>query len=96
MLFFFFVKNRGLFKTDSDVHNFNVRCNYDLHISTAKLRYFKMEFFFFFCGVKFYNNLPFTLEWLSYDVNKFKSVVKRFLLTNSPIPWKNILDGNKL
>ena len=40
----FFVKYRGLFKTDSDVHNFNAICNYDLHFSTAKLQYFKMEF----------------------------------------------------
>ena len=48
-----------------------------------------------FCGIKIYNNLPFTLEWLSYDVSKLKSVLKRFLLTNSPIPWKNILVGNK-
>jgi hypothetical protein len=46
-----FVKNRGLFKTDSDVHKFNTRCNYDLHLSTAKLQYFKMEF------VLWYKNL---------------------------------------
>jgi len=49
MLFFF--KNRSLFKTDSDVHNFNTRCNYDLHLSTAKLQYFNMEF------VLWYENL---------------------------------------
>jgi hypothetical protein len=44
----FFVKNRGLFKTDTDVHNFNTRFNYDLHLCTVKLQYFKMEFFLWY------------------------------------------------
>jgi hypothetical protein len=35
------VKNRGLFKTNFDVHKFNTRSNYDLHLPTAKLTVFQ-------------------------------------------------------
>jgi hypothetical protein len=31
----FVVKNRGLFKTNFDVHKFNTRFNYDLNLLTA-------------------------------------------------------------
>jgi hypothetical protein len=36
----FAVKNRGWFKTNSDVHNFNTWSNYDLHLPTMKLTVF--------------------------------------------------------
>jgi hypothetical protein len=37
----FVVKNRGLYKTNFDVHKFNTRFNYDLHLPTAKFTIFK-------------------------------------------------------
>ena len=37
----FVVKNRALFKTNFDVHKFNTRSNYDLHLPTAKLTIFQ-------------------------------------------------------
>jgi len=36
----FVVRDRGLFKTNSDVHNFSTRSNYDLHCPTMKLTVF--------------------------------------------------------
>jgi hypothetical protein len=77
----FAVKNRGLFKTNFVVHKFNTRFNYDLHLPTAKLTIFKKGVCY--SGIKIYNHLPLHLEQLSNDINKFKSALKRFLLTNS-------------
>ena len=77
----FVVKNRGLFKTNFDVHKFNTRFNYDLHLPTAKLTVFQKGVYY--SGIKIYNHLPLHLKQLSYDINKFKSALKRFLLTNS-------------
>jgi hypothetical protein len=37
----FVVKNRGLFKTNFDVHKFNTRSNYNLHLPTVKLTIFQ-------------------------------------------------------
>jgi hypothetical protein len=76
----FVVKNRGLFKYNSDVHKFNTRTNYDLHLPTAKLTIFQKGVYY--SGIKIYNHLPLHLKQLSCDINKFKSAVKRFLLTN--------------
>ena len=77
----FVVKNRDLFKTNFDAHNLNTRCNYDLHLPTAKLMIFHKGVCY--SGIKIYNHLPLTLQQLPYDINKFKSALKRFLLKNS-------------
>jgi hypothetical protein len=37
----FFIRYKGLFKTNSDVHNINTRTNYDLHPPTANLTLFQ-------------------------------------------------------
>jgi len=74
----FVVQNRGLFKTNSDAHNFNTRSNFDLHFPTVKLTVFQKEVSY--SGIKIYNHLPLTLKQLSHDVNKSKAAAKRFLL----------------
>jgi len=73
------VKNRRLFKTNFDVHNLNTITNYDLHLPTAKLMIFQKGVYY--SGI--YNHLPLILKQLPYDINKFKTGLKRFLLTNS-------------
>jgi hypothetical protein len=86
------IRNRGLLKTNSNIHNFNARTNYDLQPPTANLTLFKKEACY--AGIKIYNCLPLNLKQLSLDVNKFKSALKRFLLTKSfhsleqYFPWK--------
>jgi len=59
----FVFKNRGLFKTNSDVHNFSTRSNYDLHHPTAKLTIFQKGVCF--SGTTFFNHLSITLRQLS-------------------------------
>jgi hypothetical protein len=68
-------------RTNSDVHKFNTRTNYDLHLHTAKLTIFQKGVYY--SGIKLYNHRPLHLKQLSYDIKKFKPALKRFLLTNS-------------
>jgi len=77
----FVVKNKNVFKTNSDVHSFNTASHYDLHIPAANLTVFQNEVWY--SGIKIYNHLPPTIKQLSYDISKFKVALKRFLYTNS-------------
>ena len=65
----FVVKNRGLFKTNSDVHNFDTRSNFDLHLSTVKLTVFQKGVCY--SGIKIYKHLPLTLKQLKISSYKF-------------------------
>ena len=67
------VKNRGLFKTNFDVHNLNTRSNYDLHLPTAKINDISKRNLLFW----YLYHLPLTLKQLPYDVNKFKTALKK-------------------
>jgi len=77
----FVVKNKDLFKTNSDVHSFNTRAHYDLHIHPANLIVFQNGAWH--SGIKIYNCLPPTIKQLSNDISKFKAALKRFLYTKS-------------
>jgi hypothetical protein len=76
----FIVKNRPLFNTNSDLHNFRTRISHDLHPSTANLTLFQKGVRYL--GVKIYNHLPSALKQLSNDVHKFKTALRGFLLAN--------------
>jgi hypothetical protein len=89
----FVVKNRGLFKPNSDVHNFNTRSNYVLHLPTGELTIFRKGVSY--SGIKMYNHLLLTLKQLPYDVNEFKSALKNLFFQIPSNPSKNILVGNK-
>jgi len=77
----FVVKNKDFFKTNSDVHCFNVRSHYDLHIPAANLAVFQKGVWY--SVIKIYNHLLPTLKQLTYDISKFKTALKRFLFTNA-------------
>ena len=77
----FVVKNKDLFITNSDVHSFNTRSHYDLHIPAGNLAVFQNGVWY--SGIKIYNHLPPTIKQQSYDISKFKAALKRFLYTNS-------------
>jgi len=77
----FVVKNKDLFKTNSDVHSFNTRAHYDFHIPPANLTVFQNGVWH--SGINIYNYLPPTIKQLSNDISKFKPALKRFLYTNS-------------
>jgi len=51
----FAVKNRYLFKSNSDVHNLSTPYNSDLHLPTANLTIFQKGVFY--SGNKLYNHL---------------------------------------
>ena len=89
----FVVKNKDFFKTSSDVHCFNTRSHYDLHIPAANLAVFQKALL---CsGITIYNHLPPTLKQLSYGISKFKADLKRFLFTNFFTHWRSIIAGNR-
>jgi len=77
----FVVKNKDLFKTNSDVYSFNTRTHYDLHIPPANLTVFQNRAQH--SGINIYNYHPPTIKQPSNDISKFKAALKRFLYTNS-------------
>jgi len=77
----FVVKNKDIFKTNSEVHSFNTRTHYDLHIPPANLTVYQNGAWH--SGIKIYNYLPPTIKQLSNDISKFKPALKRFLYSNS-------------
>jgi len=89
----FVVKNKDHFKTNSDIHIFNTRFNYDLHIPVANLSVFEKGVRY--SGIKVYNHLPLTLKQLSHNIPKFKAALKRVLFTHSFYTFGNIIAGNK-
>jgi hypothetical protein len=66
-LLMFVVKNKDFFKMNSDVHSFNTRSHYDLHIPAANLAVFQKGVCY--AGINIYNLLPPTLKQLSYDIS---------------------------
>jgi hypothetical protein len=77
----FVVKNKDLFKMNSDVHIFNTRSNCDLHFPVINLTVCQKEAR---CsGIRLYNHIPSTLKQISYDISKFKVALKNFLTTKS-------------
>jgi len=80
-LLMFVVKNKDLLKNISEIHSFNTRSHYDLHIPAANFAVFQNAVLY--CGIKIYNHLPPTIKQLSYDISKFKAVLNKFLYTNS-------------
>jgi hypothetical protein len=73
-LLVFVIKNNDIFKTNSEVHNFNTRPKHDLHIPIANLTLFQNGVWH--SGIKMYNHLPQTLKELSDYIFKFKVALK--------------------
>jgi hypothetical protein len=66
----FVVKNRSLFKLNSDIHGFSTRYDNDFHLPLANLKLFQKGVFY--SGIKTYNHLPKTTKELSHDVKQFR------------------------
>jgi hypothetical protein len=75
----FVVKNRDLFKLNSDIHGFHTRYDNDFHLPSAKLKLFQKVFY---SGLKTYDHLPKTNKELSHDVKQFRLALKRFIISN--------------
>jgi histidinol phosphatase-like PHP family hydrolase len=77
-LLMFVVKNRKLFKLNSDIHGFGRRYDNDFHLPSAKLNLFQKGVF---CSrIKTYSHLPKTIKELSHDVKQFRLALKRFII----------------
>jgi hypothetical protein len=75
------VKNKDLFLSNSEIHTINTRKSNNLHYPSCNLTVFQKGTYYF--GVKILNKLPSNIKDQAYDINKFSSTVKRFILLNS-------------
>jgi len=72
-----FVKNRGLFQSNSEIHDLNTRFNHNLHLPSRNLTLVQKEVLY--SGNKIYNHLPSNIKVLSNDTKLFKSTLKSYL-----------------
>jgi len=77
-LLIFVNKNRGLFQSNSEIHDLNTRFNHNLHLPSANLTLVQKAVL---CsGSKIYNHLPLNIKVLSNDTKIFKSTLKSYLI----------------
>ena len=76
-LLVFVTKNRGLFLSNSEIHNINTRYNYNFHLLSTNLTLVQKGVHY--SGSKVFNHLPENIKILSHDLKRFKSVLKSFL-----------------
>jgi hypothetical protein len=88
----FVVKNRDLFKLNSDIHGFNTKYDSDFHLPSAKLNLCQKGVFY--SGIKTYIHLPKTIKKLSHDVKQFRLALKRFIISNSFYSLEEYFDIN--
>jgi hypothetical protein len=88
----FVVKNRNLFKLNSDIHGFLTRYDNDFHLTSTNLKLFGKGVFH--SRIKTYNHLPQTIKELSHVVNQFRLALKRFIISNSFYSLEEYFDIN--
>jgi hypothetical protein len=74
-------KNRSLYESKSEIHNIYTRFSSNLYTTTGNLTSFQKGPFYF--RIKVFSHLPTSIKNTSHDINKFRSVLKSFLLINS-------------
>jgi hypothetical protein len=80
-LLLFAVKNIVEFSMNSEVHTINPRHRTDLHLPSINLTKYQQGVYY--SGIKIFSHLPQNIKNLSWNVKKFKSALKRFLLMGS-------------
>jgi hypothetical protein len=76
----FVVKNRELFKLNSDIRHIETRYNNDFHLHSKQLNLFQKGVFY--SGIKMYNHLPLSIKDLSHDIKRFTRALKGFIQSN--------------
>ena len=76
-LLVFLIKNRGLFLSNSEIHNINSRYNHNFHLISTNLTIVQKGVHY--SGSKVFNHLPENIKILSHDLKRFKFVLKNFL-----------------
>jgi len=87
----FVVKNRDLFKLNSDIHKTSTRYNNDCHLPSAQSKWFQKGAFY--SGIQKYNHFPLTTKELSYDVKRFRRALKRFIQLSSFLSLEEYFDS---
>jgi hypothetical protein len=83
----FVVENLDIFQRNTNVHNVNTRCKYDLRMPNMNL--IKYQKGVYYTGIKLFNNLPPTIKSLNHNIKVFKPASKDYLLTLSSLILKN-------
>jgi hypothetical protein len=92
-LMLFVVKNKELFKSNSDVHSVYTRHRTDLHPPLLHLSTSQKGVYF--PETKICNHLPQNIKDLSHDIKKFKDILKHFSLWVHFTHLRNILPGTQ-
>jgi hypothetical protein len=77
----FVIKNKELFTTNNETHNYGTRQNLDFHYPSANLKKFQTGVHYM--SVKIYNSLPIYIKNEINITKKFETLLKKFLLENS-------------
>jgi hypothetical protein len=77
----FVVRNIEEFTSNSEVHSINSHHKSDLYPPSIKLT--KYQKGVYYSGIKIFSHLPQNIKNLSWNANKFKLALKRFLLMGS-------------
>ena len=80
-LLVFINKKRGLFLSNSEIHDMNTRFNYNLHLPYTHLTLVQKGVLY--SGSKIYNHLPLNITILSNDAKHFKSTLKSHLIEHT-------------
>jgi len=80
-LLVFVAKDRGLFQSNSEIHNLNTRFNHSLHLPSTNLTLVQKAVLY--SGSKIYNHLPSNIKVLSHDTKLFKSTLKSYLIEHT-------------
>jgi len=91
-LLMFVVKNRELFKLNSDIHHIGTRHNNDLHLPSTHLNLFQKGVYY--SGIKIYNHLPLSIKDLSHDIKCFKRTLKGFIQLKSFYSLEEYFNSN--
>jgi hypothetical protein len=78
-LLVFVIKNRGLFLSNSEIHDIlvNTRYNYNFHLPSTNLT--SVQKGVHYSGSKVFNHLPKNIEILCHILKRFKTILKSFL-----------------
>jgi len=70
-------KNRGLFQSNSEIHDLNTHFNHNFHLLSTNLTLVQKAILY--SGSKIYNHLPSNIKVLSNDTKFSKSTLKSYL-----------------
>ena len=74
----FVVRHKDIFTVNNELHKINTRHKLDLHVPLANLT--KVQKGVYYSGVTLFNSLPPSIKEVAHNTNKFKCVLKKFLL----------------